>query len=122
MNIAQVKGYLLSLLLLAPVASRADELLDQTDFDDGIGLPWHISESAEENSDFKVADGVYSVTVNKATTDKWDVQIRHRGLTLETGHTYNVKFKVKADKATKVYAKIGQQGDPYKEYWNNEPK
>jgi len=98
---------------------NADDLLDQNDFENGIGLPWHISESAEENSDFKIENGKYIVILRNKAEFKWDVQIRHRGLTIESGHTYTVKFKVKADKATKLYAKIGQQDDPYDEYWNN---
>jgi endoglucanase len=119
MNIVQVRRYLLSLLFLIPFALRADDLLGQNTFNDGVGLPWHISESEETNSDFAIANGVYSVTINKATTERWDVQIRHRGIALQSGHTYTVKFKIKATKATKVYAKIGQQGDPYTEFWNN---
>jgi endoglucanase len=107
-------------LLVLPFSSNAGNLLDQSDFENGVGLPWHISESAEENSDFKIENGKYIVILNKKATEKWDVQIRHRGLTIQSGHTYNVKFKVKANKATKLYAKIGQQDDPYKEFWNKD--
>jgi len=119
MNAIQLRAYLLLFLFSLTCTLTADDLLGQNDFNDGIGLPWHISESAEENSDFALANGAYTVTINKSTPNKWDVQIRHRGLTLEQGHTYTVKFKLKADKSTSVYAKIGQQGEPYKEFWNN---
>jgi endoglucanase len=119
MNLFCNKGCLLLPLLVLPFSSNADDLLGQNDFNNGVGLPWHISESVEENSDFKIENGRYKVTVNLAVKERWDVQIRHRGLTLQSGHTYTVKFKVKANKATKVYAKIGQQDDPYKEFWNN---
>ncbi|NLD92401.1 MAG: cellulase [Fibrobacter sp.] len=119
MSIFRNKGYLLLPLLVLPFSLNADDLLDQNDFENGIGLPWHISESAEENSDFKIENGKYIVILRNKAEFKWDVQIRHRGLTIESGHTYTVKFKVKADKATKLYAKIGQQDDPYDEYWNN---
>jgi endoglucanase len=119
MSILRNKGYLLLPLLALPFSSNADDLLDQNTFESGVGLPWHISESAEENSDFKISGGKYIVTIHDKATEKWDVQIRHRGITLQSGHKYNVKFTVKADKATKVYAKIGQQDGDYKEYWNN---
>jgi endoglucanase len=118
MNLIRKKGCLLLPLLLLPFSSNADNLLDQSDFENGVGLPWHISESAEENSDFKVENGKYIVILRDKAKDKWDVQIRHRGLTIQSGHSYTVKFKVKADKATKLYAKIGQQDGDYKEYWN----
>lgn len=119
MNIVHCGRYLLSFFLLVPSMMMADDLLLQNDFNAGVGLPWHISESVEENSDFFIVDGVYRVKINLPTPNRWDVQIRHRGLTLQQGHTYTVQFKIKSDKATKVYAKIGQQGDPYKEFWNN---
>jgi len=45
--------------------------------------------------------------------------MRHRGLTLEQGHTYRVRLKIWADASCKVYIKIGQMGEPYAEYWNN---
>lgn len=119
MSRVRLRCYLLPLLFLLPFSLKADDLLLQNDFNEGVGLPWHISESAEENSDFSIENGVYSVTINLVAKERWDVQIRHRGITLQQGHTYTVKFRIKADKATKVYAKIGQQDEPYKEYWNN---
>ncbi len=119
MNKVRLRGYLLPILFLVPFTLKADDLLLQNDFDEGVGLPWHISESAEENSDFALKDGVYSVTINLVAKERWDVQIRHRGITLQQQHTYNVKFKIKSDKSTKVYAKIGKQDEPYTEYWNN---
>jgi endoglucanase len=118
MSLFRNKGCLLLPLLALPFSLNADNLLDQSDFENGVGLPWHISESAEENSDFKIENGKYIVILKKKATDKWDVQIRHRGLTIQQGHNYTVKFKVKADKATKLYAKIGQQDGDYVEYWN----
>src|SRR5512133_578690 len=88
MNLIRKKGCLLLPLLLLPFSSNADNLLDQSDFENGVGLPWHISESAEENSDFKVENGKYIVILNSKATEKWDVQIRHRALTIQSGHTY----------------------------------
>lgn len=119
MNKHQIWSFLPTLLFLLPFTSKADDLLKQNNFDEGVGLPWHISESAEENSDFALENGVYTVVINKRTENKWDVQIRHREITLENGHSYTVKFKAKADKSTKIYAKIGQKGSPFNEYWNN---
>lgn len=95
------------------------ELLDQVDFNDGAALPWHISEAEEHYSDFEVKDGEFILHLYEGGANKWDVQIRHRGLVIEQGHTYRVRFKVRATKATKVYFKIGSQGEPYNEYWNN---
>jgi endoglucanase len=40
-------------------------------------------------------------------------------IAIQSGHKYTVKFSVKANKATKIYAKIGDMGEPYGECWNN---
>ena len=49
--------------LMIPLRSDAGEQLGQTNFDDGVGLPWHIVESAPGEMDFAIEDGVYSVTI-----------------------------------------------------------
>ena len=112
---------MLSIVSFGAVATiNADDLLAQNDFNNGVSLPWNISESAEENSDFEVTDdGEFKVMVYNGGVNRWDVQFRHRGIVVEQGHTYTVKFTLRATKNTDVYAKIGQKGAPYKEYWNN---
>lgn len=129
--------------LVAPVGFKSEsaeaavkyvnpgDLIQTNDFKDGRGLPWNVVETAPSVSEFEIKDGGYKVTVDKITDkskeSRWSVQFRHRGLTLEAGHTYNVSFTVKADKDCKIYPKIGDMGDPYNEYWNgtgtlNNPK
>ena len=95
------------------------DLIKTNDFDDGVGLPWNQVETYPADGDFTIENGKYNVTVNTSDTDRWGVQFRHRGLTLEAGHTYNVQFEITANADCRVYAKIGDQGDPYGEYWNN---
>lgn len=104
--------------LLLAKGANCDELLEQNDFNNGVILPWNLSESKETNSDFGLENGELVVHLYDKAKDKWDVQIRHRGLIIQNGHTYTVKFKLHASKATKVYAKIGNQAGT-KEYWNN---
>lgn len=106
-------------ILLLTKGAYCDDLLDQNNFNDGVILPWNLSESKETNSDFGIENGELVVHLYDKAKDKWDVQIRHRGLILQNGHTYTVKFKLHASKSTKVYPKIGSQGAPYNEYWNN---
>lgn len=75
-------------------------------------------ETFPASADFSIEGGKYNITINNRGTERWDVQFRHRGLTIERGHTYTVKFTVSATKDCKVYPKIGDQGEPYDEYWN----
>ncbi|MFW6305842.1 MAG: glycoside hydrolase family 9 protein [Bacillota bacterium] len=97
------------------------QLLKETDFDEGSGLPWHICESAPAKADFWLEDGKYFVEIieTNPSGDIWDLQFRHRDLFLESGHNYEVEFTVTASENCEIYAKIGDQGDPYTEDWNN---
>ena len=127
----KVSAFALSLLLVystVPIEFSeygnvyADELLGATNFDDGVGLPWTVVETAPADADFEIADGVYKVIVNKAGGDseagqncRWDVQFRHRGLELQAGHTYTVKATVTASNNCTIYTKIGDMDEPYEE-------
>lgn len=104
-------------MLAVPQKSNAAELVGAGDiirnntFNNGVGLPWHIVESYPAAADFTIEDGKYSVTIKNKGTERWDVQFRHRGLTIERGHTYNIKFTVSSTKDCKIYPKIGDQGE-----------
>ncbi len=100
----------------------AGELLGATDFEDGVGLPWTVVETAPADADFEIANGVYKITVNKAGGDsepgkncRWDVQFRHRELQVESGHTYTVQATVTATNNCTIYTKIGDMDEPYEE-------
>ena len=85
-------------LFAAPMSANAGNQLGQNDFDEGIGLPWHCCETQPAKQTFDIDDGVY--TVNIITDDgpesRWDLQFRHRGLHIESGHTYEIAFDVEA--------------------------
>lgn len=116
-------------LLLAqlPMTASAGQQLGQTDFEDGVGLPWHVCESAPGKMEFEIANGVYSIKIvnpggaSKGGEDRWDCQFRHRGLKIVSGCTYNVSFEITASNACSYYTKIGDQGEPYAEDWHGEP-
>ena len=112
-----------SAVVMMPVAN-AGQQLGQTDFDDGVGLPWHIVESAPGEMDFEIDNGVYKTTIinpggaSKGGEDRWDCQFRHRGLKIVSGHKYRVQYEITASKGGKYYTKIGNlDGDV--EIWHN---
>lgn len=114
-----VIGALLLASLAGGATCRAAEMLGTTEFKGGVSLPWHIAESNENNSYSSISDGKYTIHMNQKGTNKWDVQIRHREISIIEGHTYTVKFSLTATKNCKIYAKIGDSGEPYGEAWNN---
>ncbi len=120
---ASVAAGVMAATALAPAAS-AGQLLGQMNFDDGIGLPWHTCETAPGDCDFAIEDGVYKVIINnpggasRGGEDRWDVQFRHRGLTLISSHSYTIKFDLTATNSGKFYTKLGNlEGNI--EVWHN---
>ncbi|HEX9058951.1 MAG TPA: carbohydrate binding domain-containing protein, partial [Clostridia bacterium] len=95
------------------------ELVRKTDFKDGKGLPWKTVETSPGKASYEVSNGTYNVTVENVGVNKWDVQLRHRGIHIELNHSYTFKFTVSASKSCSLYAKVGDQDIPYDEYWNN---
>ncbi len=102
------------------------DLLYERTFDNGLCYPWHTCEDSGGKCQFQVVDvpgqsgnRAFRLTVLEPGQNKWSVQMRHRGITLEQGHTYKIKFTVWADKACRAYVKLGQLGEPYTDYWSN---
>ena len=106
------------------ITAHAGEQLGQTDFENGVGLPWHIVESIAGEMDFSIENGVYKVTIvnpggaSRGGEDRWDCQFRHRGLKIISGHQYRVRYQITPDHAGKYYTKIGNlEGNI--EVWHN---
>lgn len=91
----------------------AGQQIGQLNFDDGIGLPWHICESGTAKLKFNIDGGSYNVTVEKAGgelqggEDRWDCQFRHRGLKMVQGDVYHISFTITSTNAGTIYTKIG---------------
>ena len=111
-------------LSAVPLFAAAGEQLGQTDFDDGVGLPWHICESDPGKMDFEIDDGVYKITIldpggaSRGGEDRWDCQFRHRGLEIVSGHQYRVQYEITPSNSGKYYTKIGNL-DGNLEVWHN---
>jgi endoglucanase len=112
--------------VLAPIATKAaggEEQLLATDFDDGVGLPWHTCETNPAKQTFEIKDGKYIVTIKNpnGSAGRWDLQLRYRGLQLVDGHKYHVHAEIEPSAAGYIYSKIGDySGD--NEYWNDTGK
>lgn len=113
-----------AVMQVVPMTADAGQQLGQMNFDSGVGLPWHIVESAPGEMDFAIEDGVYKATIinpggaSNGGDDRWDCQFRHRGLKIVAGHQYQVKYEITASNSGKYYTKIGNlDGDV--EIWHN---
>ncbi|MDX2055647.1 MAG: glycoside hydrolase family 9 protein [Polyangiaceae bacterium] len=99
--------------------SPQNNLLKNSTFEDGTSLPWTTSFSAPATGEASVKEGALCLNVVEVGKNPWDAQVRHREMILEKGHAYSVSFVARANRATKVRAKIGMAGPPYAEYWTS---
>ena len=118
-KIALVAGVTFLASTMMSTVTFAGELLKMNTFDGTKGLPWHTCETGTGKVSFDITGGKYVVKILNSGKEQYDCQLRYRGLKLEAGHTYTIKFTVEADKDCTVYCKIGDMGSPYGEYWNN---
>jgi endoglucanase len=105
---------------IGTLTASAGQQLGQTDFDAGVGLPWHTCETNPAKQKFDISGGTYNVEIvnNDGPESRWDLQLRHRGLKIEKSHTYKVHWEVTASTAGEMYTKIGDySGD--NEAWHN---
>ena len=105
-------------------ASAAYEMLGQTDFDDGVGLPWHTCVTLPAHLEFDIKGGTYNVHIIEKGGEavggesRWDCQFRHRKLKFSAGNSYTVKAEVTSDTDGEIYTCIGDlSGDI--ELWHN---
>jgi len=95
------------------------DLIANVDFASGKYVPWTTSFTAPGNGRAFVGGGELCVEVTNKGKDPWDAQARHREMVIEKGHTYSIQFMAHATRPTKMKAKIGMAGPPYKEYWTD---
>ena len=106
--------------VLAPMGAFAGNQVGQSTFDEGVGLPWHTCETNPAKQNFDIEDGTYNVHIVNQNGDdgRWDLQLRHRGLKIAAGHTYEVSGEITSDANGFVYSKIGNySGDV--EIWHD---
>jgi endoglucanase len=110
----------------AVVPAFAGENLGTTNFDNGVGLPWHICESgANTNLEFAIEDGVYRIWIlnpggeSRGGESIWDCQFRHRKLSIIADHTYTVEYTITSNMSGFYKTKIGDFSGNV-ETWHNE--
>jgi endoglucanase len=95
------------------------DLIKNVDFASGKYVPWTTSFTAPGNGRAFVDAAQLCVEVTNKGRNPWDAQARHREMIIEQGHTYSIQFMAHATRPTKMKAKIGMAGPPYKEYWTD---
>ena len=92
----------MSTLTLVPSSVNAVSCIDDSGFEDGIGIPWHICSTLPAEQKFTIRDGAYNVTIinpggmNRGGDSRWDLSFRHKNIHIEAGHKYKVHWEVEA--------------------------
>ncbi|HXX70247.1 MAG TPA: glycoside hydrolase family 9 protein [Polyangiaceae bacterium] len=106
--------------LLKPlhVALSQHNLLKNSSFEGSRSLPWMTSFTAPGSGEAHVESGAYCLHVANAGAHPWDVQFRHREMTIRKGHHYTLRFKIGSTVPTQLEVKVAMSGPPYKAYWH----
>ncbi|HET7541657.1 MAG TPA: glycoside hydrolase family 9 protein [Polyangiaceae bacterium] len=98
------------------------ELLGRSTFDGDRTLPWMPLFLEPATGDTLLKDGGYCARIDHPGKNAWDVQLRHREMTIQKGHTYSVRYSLWASAPIQVRAQIGMSGPPYTSYWSDVPR
>lgn len=95
----------------------AHNLIKQSKFEDPSMLPWMTSFTIPAAGEGLVKNGAMCIHIENGGVNRWDAQVRHREMTIQTGHTYNVSFKAWSSRPTSITGKVGMSISPYLDYW-----
>jgi endoglucanase len=99
---------------------KGGELLGRSTFKEPRSVPWLPFFNPPASGDAGVKRGAYCVTIDKLGTNQWDVQFRHRDMTIVKEHRYAVRFTAWSSRPIGIHAKVGMSGAPYSDYWKGD--
>ncbi|HYQ30830.1 MAG TPA: carbohydrate binding domain-containing protein, partial [Polyangiaceae bacterium] len=104
-----------------PASVAGGELLGRSTFTGEQTLPWMPLFLEPAKGEALVKDHGYCARIDQAGKNAWDVQLRHREMTIQKGHTYSVRYTAWASAPLRMRAQIGMSGPPYTNYWSDVP-
>ena len=84
-----------------PEANLGEELVTNGDFTNGQDN-WEVFRQVNEYADVTFADGVVTFDVKNVGDADYHVQLKHAGISLKQGSTYQVSFDIKSSEARTV--------------------
>jgi endoglucanase len=101
----------------AKLYPKGSELLKRTTFKDPRSVPWLPFFNPPASGDGGSKKGAYCIRIDKLGKNQWDVQFRHRDMTIVKEHRYAVRFTAWSSSPIGIRAKVGMSGAPYTDYW-----
>ncbi|HEY5960862.1 MAG TPA: glycoside hydrolase family 9 protein [Polyangiaceae bacterium] len=96
---------------------KGGELLGRSTFQEQRSVPWLPFFNAPASGDAGVKNGAYCIHIDHLGKNQWDVQFRHRDMTIVNEHRYTVRFTAWSSSKVAIRAKVGMSGAPYTDYW-----
>lgn len=95
-----------------------------SDFDDGVGLPWHVVETSPARAEFSISDGSYNIMiihdggVSNGGEGRYSLQFRAQKLQMVAGRNYHIHAELTSDQDGEIFARIGDV-NAYEDLWHN---
>jgi endoglucanase len=99
---------------------KGGELLKRSTFKDPRSVPWLAFFNPPASGDGGTKQGAYCMRIDKLGKNLWDVQFRHREMTIVKDHRYAVRFTAWSSSPIGIRAKVGMSGAPYSDYWSGD--
>jgi hypothetical protein len=102
--------------LLAVTIGFSQELIVNGSFDDGIS-GWDsllIVNPAQATQ--TVSDGICHISIAGAGVEPWNIQLKQKGIPLDSGQVYLFSFEAYAAAARSIDASVGMESGPYSLY------
>ncbi len=98
-----------------PPSPPGDNMIVNGSFSDG-NTSWNLGVYGTARASGRVSSGEYVTTIDTRGSDSWNVQLTQGGVFLESGKTYTLSFKARAEAPRTVIANIGQSSSPWTSY------
>lgn len=105
-------------------AESSGETPINTNFDNGVGLPWHTVTTAPALLKFDITGGTYNIEIinnggeDVGGEDRYDCTFRHSRLTISAGKTYHLHAEVTATADGDFFTRVGDAAGR-NDLWHN---
>jgi endoglucanase len=104
----------------AKIYPKGGELLGRSTFSEPRSVPWLPFFEPPARGEGAVKNGAFCMRIDQLGKNQWDVQFRHRGMTIVKEHRYSVRFTAWSSSPIGIRAKVGMSGAPYTDYWSGD--
>jgi len=107
-----------STMSAAPSAAGGNNLLWNGAFDASALRPWSANFASTRTGKLLPATGELCIEIDRPGASRSDIVLRQASIAFESGHRYQLRFRVHATAPTRLRPRLGKAGFPYTESWS----